>query len=144
MISKIKNEKENIQDYKIIEKIGQGAFGSVFKVLNSKDNQVYALKQIILKEAKKEELEQLKKEADILSSINNQYIVKYYDSFIEKDTFNIIMEFCEGIDLRKLITENKNKNKHLDEKEIYIFIYELCLGLKEIHNKNLIHRDLKP
>ena len=98
----------------------------------------------MLSEANKEEIETIKKEATILSKIKNDYIVKYYDSFIDKNSFNIIMEFCDGLDLRKLLEEYKNKNKHLDEKIIYNYIFELCLGLKEIHNNNLIHRDLKP
>ena len=102
MIEKIKNEG-NIKDYKIIEKIGQGGFGCVFKVMNKKDEKIYALKQIYLDKGKKEELEQLKNEANILSTIENEYIVKYYDSFVEEKTFNIIMEYCEGLDLRKLI-----------------------------------------
>ena len=102
MIEKIKNEG-NIKDYKIIEKIGKGGFSCVFKVMNKKDEKIYALKQIYLDKGKKEELEQLKNEANILSTIENEYIVKYYDSFVEEKTFNIIMEYCEGLDLRKLI-----------------------------------------
>ena len=50
----------------------------------------------MLSEANKEEIETIKKEATILSKIKNDYIVKYYDSFIDKNSFNIIMEFCDG------------------------------------------------
>ncbi len=107
MIDKIMFGKR-IKDYKIINKLGQGSFGSVYKVMNIKDKKQYALKQIILDEAKKEEKEQLMKKAFILSNINNEHIVKYFNSFIEENSFNIIMEFCEGLDLRKFLNEHIN------------------------------------
>ena len=135
---------ESIKDYKIISKLGQGSFGSVYKVMNIKDKKYYALKQIILDEAKKEEKEQLMKEAHILSKINSEHVVKYFNSFFEGNSFNIIMEFCEGLDLRKFLNGHKKLNKPLDKAIIYKFILELCLGIKEIHKNNLIHRDLKP
>ena len=120
----------NIQEYEIKEKLGQRNYGCVYKVINKKDKNIYVLKQIILREANKEEIETIKKEATILSKIKNDYIVKYYDSFIDNNSFIIIMEFCDGLDLRKLLEEYKNQNKHLDEKIIYNYILELCLGLK--------------
>ena len=54
------------------------------------------------------------------------------------------MEYCEGLDLRRFINEHKEKNQLIDELLIYYFIYDICHGLNSIHNKNLIHRDLKP
>ena len=53
------------------------------------------------------------------------------------------MEYCET-DLKKFIDNHKNKKEFIDEKIIYNFVLELCLGIKEIHKHNLIHRDLKP
>ena len=134
----------NNQKYKIISKLGQGSFGSAFKVLNKEDNMIYVIKQISLNEAKKEEIESIKKEAAILSKIKNEHIVKYFDSFTEQNTFNIVMEYCDGLDLRKYINEHRESGKPIDEPLIYYFIIDICLGLKEIHSQNLIHRDLKP
>ena len=143
MIEKTSNSGR-FKEYKIIKKIGQGSFGSVFKVMNINNNKYFALKQIILDGKENEEIEQIKIEANILLLLNSDHIVKYYDSFIEENTFNIIMELCEGLDLSKLLNEHKIKNQPLDLKTIYGIIKDLCLGLKEIHSKNLIHRDLKP
>ena len=136
--------RECLKDYKIINKLGQGSFGTAYKVMNIKNKKYYVLKQIFLDQAKKEEKEQITKEAFILSKINNAHVVKYYNSFIEGNSFNIIMEFCEGLDLRKFINAYKKINKPIQKEIIYNFILDLCLGLKEIHNNNLIHRDLKP
>ena len=138
------NTEKKIKNYNIIKQIGQGAFGSVFKVTNKDNNNIYALKQIFIKDLNQEQIENLKNEVNILTKIKNDNIVKYYESFIEKDKLNIIMEFCEGLDLKKYLNKFKEKKEHLSESLIYDFIIHLCLGLKAIHDKNIIHRDLKP
>ena len=130
-------EKAN---YKILEKLGQGSFGSAFKVLNEENNKIYVIKKILLKG----DINKIKNEAKILSTLNSNYIVKYFDSFTDKDSFNIIMEYCDGMDLKKYITEHKNSNNMINKRDIYKIITRICLGLKEAHEKCLIHRDLKP
>ena len=139
MLNSLKNSK-----YRVIKRLGQGAFGAAYEVSNINDHKKYVIKEIQMKEASKEEADQLKKESKILSSINNDNVVKYYESFTENGTFNIVMEFCEGSDLAKYINEHKQNNQKIEEKQIYKFIYDICQGLLDIHNKKLIHRDLKP
>ena len=135
----IKNQK-----YKVINKLGQGAFGSAYKVLNKDDNKYYLIKELFLNSDIGDEKKKIKDEAEILSKLNSENIVKYYDSFEENGSFNIVMEYCDGFDLRKFINEHKEKNDKIKEKMIYNIILELCYGIKEIHKNNLIHRDLKP
>ena len=134
----------DLKEYKIIKELGHGAFGKVYHVLNEKENKYYALKKIELREFSEEELELYENEAKLLSSINNAHVVKYYDSSKDDEFFYILMEYCEGSDLKQLIKEYKSKNEKIDEKTVYNMIFDICLGIKEIHQKNLIHRDLKP
>ncbi len=67
-----------------------------------------------MKEASKEETDQLKTESKILSSINNDNVVKFYELFTENGTFNIVMEFWEGSDLKKYISEHKQNNQKIE------------------------------
>ena len=134
----------NKPEYKIIKKLGQGAFGAAYKVMKIEDNSIYVIKRIEIKNAQKKELESIKKEAQILSKIKSEYVVRYYDSFQDKDSFNIIMEFCDGLDLRNFINEHRESKQYINESLIFYIILHICLGLKEIHDQNLIHRDLKP
>ena len=135
-----------LSDFKNEGKIGKGGFGNVYKVLNKKDNKFYALKEIF------EFDENTKNEIEILKSINHDNIVKYYNSFIQKEdnSFSqeeklyIIMEYCEKGNLRKLINSHKEKKEKIKENEIIKFSLDICEGLKEIHKRNIIHRDLKP
>ena len=130
--------------YRIIKKIGQGAFGSAYEVLNINDNKKYVIKEIQIRDASQNEVNELLNEAYILSTINNENVVKYIESFQEQDNINIVMEYCEGKDLKKFINEHKQNNTKIDEKQIYRFIQDICHGLIDIHSKKLIHRDLKP
>ena len=132
----------NKEKYKIIKILGKGAFGEIYEVINIDDNRHYAIKNIITNDATKEELDKIKNESLLLSKLDNEHIVKYYESFNSENSFNIVMEYCESLDLRKFI---KNQNgKLLDKNIVYNFILDICLGLEEIHSKNIIHRDLKP
>ena len=132
------------KNYKIIKELGYGSYGRVYQVLDEKENKYYALKKIEFKEFSEEESNLYENEAKLLSSIKNEHIVKYYDSSKDDDFFYILMEYCEGLDLKKFIKQYKSKNEKIDEKTIYNIVYDICLGIKEIHHNNLIHRDLKP
>ena len=54
------------------------------------------------------------------------------------------MEFCAGQNLRDFININIKNNELIEEDILYNIIKQICIGIKEIHNKNIIHRDLKP
>ena len=131
-------------DYQNKEFLGQGSFGQVFKILNVKDKKYYVLKQIFLNKLKDDQINLVENESNILKSINHGNIVKYINSFKEKTFYSIIMEYCDNSDLLTYIENIKKENKLIDPNVIYIIIEDICLGLNEIHGKNLIHRDLKP
>ena len=132
------------KNYKIIKELGFGSYGRVYKVLDEKEKKYYALKKIEFKEFSEEELNLYENEAKLLSSIKNEHIVKYYDSSKDNEFFYILIEYCEGLDLKQFIKQYKSKNEKIDEEFIYNIVSDICLGIKEIHQKNLIHRDLKP
>ena len=131
-------------NYEIKQQLGKGGFGSVYKVINKNDNKIYAIKRIEIKGLNQKELEFIQNEANILSNIENENIVKYHESFYEDDFFNIVMDYCEFGDLRKILNEFKTNGQFMSKNAIYYLAKSICLGLKEIHKNNLIHRDLKP
>ena len=108
----------------------------------SKEN--WKVKIIPIKDKEKEEIDRIKGEAKFLSSINHNNIIKYYDSNKDNESFYIVMEFCKGSDLKKLINDYKNQGKSIDQNLIFHIVFSICLGLKEIHEKKIMHRDLKP
>ena len=103
---------------------------------------MYALKQISLEKLNEKEKNDYEKEAQFLSKFNNEYIVKYYDSFIKDNKFNIIMEYAGNKTLKSYIKDRENEL--IDPKTLNNIIKQICLGLKEIHESNIIHRDISP
>ena len=130
--------------YKIIKELGKGGFGKVNQILSILDNKYYAMKEIQLQGETEDKINNIKKEAIILSQFNNNNIVKYYDSFQDEEKFYILMEYCGGKNLKNFLDEYKKNNTLIEENIIYNIIKQICSGLKEIHEMKIVHRDLKP
>ena len=94
-------------EYEIIKELGKGGFGRVIHVKSKSDNKYYAIKEIIIKDEMNNKLENIKKEADILSKFNCNNIVKYYDSYKDNDKLYILMEYCDGPNLKNYLDEYK-------------------------------------
>ena len=127
MIFKSKYKKEN--------KIGKGLNGIVYKVLDKTENKHYALKII-------DEIENYKKEIEVMKNIKSKYIIQLKDYFYEEKVgYCIVMELCDG-DLRQLL--NKYKPKGLPLNIINKIFIQLNDALKAMIDIDYIHRDLKP
>ena len=138
------NIHKNIHGYVIKQQIATGSYGVVYKV--EKDNIIYVLKQIpINPNSTMSQINSVKNEAKILSSLNSKYVVQYFDSFEENNCLNIIMEYCEGGDLGTYLTNYQKKNigTNLNEEFIWKVFIQICFGLYDIHKQNILHRDLK-
>jgi len=132
-----------MEDYKILDKEGEGAFANVFKVEHKKTHKIYAMKTI--NAANDPDL--FKKEVNILKDLNqlkHQNIVKYEDSFADEEQrkYVIIMEYCLGGTLKEMI--NGRKGVKFKQSKVIRLLYEIVQGLKYIHEMKIIHRDLKP
>ena len=134
----------NNQEFRIIKELGEGGFGIVYQVLNKLDNKYYAIKVIPTKDETNNNIESFEKEAEILSKFKCDNIVKYYDSSKDDNNIYILMEFCDGNNLRSFINKHINKNLLIEENILKSIIKQICIGIKEIHDKQIIHRDLKP
>ena len=132
-----------IKEYLIQKKLGIGSYGTVYKVTKKDTNNFYVIKQISLFGLTPDEIKEVNLEAKILSSINSKYVVKYYDSFEEKNFLNIVMEYCDGGDLGQFIEEKKALNEPIKEDLIWNFFIKITLGLSAMHKSKILHRDLK-
>ena len=132
-----------IREYLIQEKLGIGSYGTVYKVTKKNSNNIDVIKQISLFGLTQEEIKDVELEAKILYSIKSPYVVRYFDSFEEKNFLNIVMEYCDGGDLGKFIEEKKSEKEYLNEDLIWILFIKITLGLAAIHKLKILHRDLK-
>ncbi len=127
--------------YLVIDKLGKGGMGKVYKVLDQEINESVALKLIKPEiAADRETIERFQNEIKIARRITHKNICRMYHLSREKDTFYITMEYIQGENLKKMIkmTKGMNLGTALSIAE------QVCQGLAEAHRLGIVHRDLKP
>ncbi|XP_042672387.1 serine/threonine-protein kinase Nek11 isoform X2 [Centrocercus urophasianus] len=132
--------------YTIQRKLGNGSFGSVYLVSDKKAKQgdeLKVLKELSIGDLKPNETVEANLEAQLLSKLDHPAIVKFYASFVERDSFCIITEYCEGGDLDYKIQEYKESGKLFTQRQIIEWFIQLLLGVNYMHERRILHRDLK-
>jgi serine/threonine protein kinase len=128
--------------YEIIEPLGRGGLGVVFKAKQSGIDRIVAIKMLHSAELKNPDvLARFLREAQALRALEHKNIVRCYSYGIWLDLVPFItFEWLEGETLRQHLA---NQQK-LPPRELISLMIELCNGLQVAHNANLVHRDLKP
>ncbi len=127
--------------YKIIEELGSGGMGTVYKVEDREIKEVIALK--LLKRdiaADGKHIQRFQNELKFARKINHKNVCQMYHLSRDKDNFFITMEYVRGEDLKSII---HMMGQISAGKAIHI-AKQICLGLSEAHSIGIIHRDLKP
>jgi serine/threonine protein kinase/Tfp pilus assembly protein PilF len=127
--------------YQIIEELGKGGMGKVYKVHDTKIQEKIALKLIKPDIAKdKKTIERFNNELRLARKIRHKNICQMYDLGEERGTHFITMEFVPGQDLRGLIRQTGQ----LAVGTMISIARQICDGLTEAHKSGVVHRDLKP
>ncbi len=123
--------------YKVESWIGGGQFADVFLVLDTITEKRYALK---VSRTREKDIEMLKREAQLLASLEHPNIVRFYTAELIEGKLAIVMEFVDGYSLRKLIEEEAP----LDETRAISIITDVLEALSYAHSRGVLHRDIKP
>lgn len=139
---KPKKRKMNKDDFTKVAIIGRGAFGEVRLVKkNDSPDQVYAMKIMRKSEMiKKNQVQHIHAEKNVLALADNPWIVKLYYSFQDNSFLYLVMEYLAGGDLMTILM----RHEQLDEAQTQFYIAETALAIKSVHSLNYVHRDLKP
>ncbi|KAI9596356.1 kinase-like domain-containing protein [Syncephalis fuscata] len=123
--------------YNKIKKIGQGASGSVYVARSFTSNMKVAIKQMDLSNQPRKEL--IVNEILVMKESQHPNIVNYLDSYlVRSNELWVIMDFMEGGPLTDVIDQNT-----MNESQIACICYETVKGLQHLHERNIIHRDIK-
>ncbi len=88
-----------LSDFKILNELGRGSYGIIFKVESKINHYIYVMKKISMKHMKPKHQKEALQEVLILKKMSHPNIIKYYASFIEDEILYIIMEYAAGGDL---------------------------------------------
>ncbi|MDD5529421.1 MAG: sigma 54-interacting transcriptional regulator [bacterium] len=129
--------------YKILEKLGQGAIGTVYKCEDLPTHKIVAIK-LFSEVAKKLAIQRFKHEFSLIKRLQHPNISTVYDFGVTNtpETQNFFsMEYVDGINIFN-VTDRLIKNKQYEP--LYNLIVQVCRVLEYIHSKGLIHYDIKP
>ncbi|XP_058659118.1 serine/threonine-protein kinase Nek1 isoform X8 [Ammospiza caudacuta] len=124
-----------------VRKIGEGSFGKAILVRAKENGQQYVIKEINISKMSNKEREESRREVAVLANMKHPNIVLYRESFEENGCLYIVMDYCEGGDLFKKI--NAQKGILFSEDQILDWFVQICLALKHIHDRKILHRDIK-
>ncbi len=129
-------EGDITQFYEVQKKIGEGAYGKIYKVRNKQSGDIRAMKQVT--KTKIQDMGKFQDEIKILSTVDHPNIVRLFEVIEDDKYYNLIQELCTGGEL--LTRAQKNQ---LKEKDIARIFYQIMSGVAYIHGIGIVHRDLK-
>jgi tRNA A-37 threonylcarbamoyl transferase component Bud32 len=124
----------------VLEMIGQGGMGSVFKVRQPKLDRFAALKLLPQKLASDPAFAaRFEREARLLAKLNHPNIVAVYDYGLSGDFFYLLMEFVDGVNLRQAMRAGR-----FEPRQALGIVPKICEALQYAHDEGVLHRDIKP
>ena len=139
--------------YTLKNSLGAGGMGAVFLSEHPDLKKPVVIKQLLVKRRNSTTRERFKREAEVLMSLSNSYVVRMYDYFSEGNSDYIVLEYVDGMSLDKLLVKQQDASEENPEDSdmfplpvafaLTIFL-DVCYGLKSAHKENVIHRDIKP
>ena len=129
--------KSLFDEYEIKEKLGEGAYGCVYKVQQKTTGFIRAVKAIKRKHV---DTTAFGNEIEILKTVDHPNIIKLYDCYHDQNYYYMVEEYCSAGDLYDYIRQQK----YFSEKKAANIMFQLLSAVNYLHKKSIVHRDLKP
>lgn len=131
--------KLGADSFQKLGKLGRGGFSKVYLVRKKDTGKLYAMKVIIKSFAAKWSGELVRREFQIMSSLNHPGIVKMYYSFSTERSYNFVMEYCPRGNLYQVLKQERR----FDAGRAILYFAELLEVFNYLHTKKILFRDLK-
>lgn len=132
--------KFNLGPYRIVDSLGRGGMGQVFKGEHSILGRVVAIKVLPLSKSTPEAVASFMREIRAQAMLDHENLVRALDAGSDGNVYYLVTEFVPGTDLRKLVRRNGPLEMHVAAN----IITQVAAGLQYAHQQGLIHRDVKP
>ncbi|XP_025704433.1 serine/threonine-protein kinase 33 isoform X1 [Callorhinus ursinus] len=129
-----------IQEFYTFGKIlGQGSFGMVIEATDKETETKWAIKKVNKDKAGSSAVKLLEREVNILKSVKHEHIIHLEQVFETPKKMYLVMELCEDGELKEIL----DRKGHFSENETRWIIQRLASAIAYLHNKDIVHRDLK-
>lgn len=136
----LSEEDRKVGPYQLMEKIGKGGFGTVYKGLNVSTGQSVAVKRVDLRGLSQPHIDEIEMEFKLLEKLAHPNIVTYIDNIRHKGFLHIILDLVENGALTSTL---KHFVGRPPEELLAHYTAEILHGLKYLHDQGIIHRDIK-
>ncbi|MBI5756881.1 MAG: serine/threonine protein kinase [Planctomycetales bacterium] len=128
-------------DYTLLDRIGVGGMGQVFKAMHHRMERVVALKVLPAKTMNSPDaIQRFQREVKAAAKLSHPNIVTAFDAREDGGVYSLVMEFVDGVDLARLVTEKGP----LEVGRALDYIVQAARGLEHAHLQGVVHRDIKP
>lgn len=126
--------------YRFLDQIGRGAYSKVFKVVNIETNDQLACKMILKRSLDEQvKMQKFTDEMSVHCKLRHPSIVQSYFILEDDRNYYLFMDYCKEGNLHNLI----NRRGKLTEVQSVIYLYEILSGIQFLHERDIIHRDIK-
>lgn len=134
-----------MEKYDVKKVVGEGSYGKAILCKRKVDSKLCIIKQISIKKLSKKEALLTEQEATLLKRLQHPNIVTFWESFVTNSSLHIVMEYADGGDLDHYIKAHAKAvpRRDLPEKQVLHMFVQLSLAIKHIHDRKILHRDLK-
>eukprot|EP00756_Hemistasia_phaeocysticola_P025547 Hpha_TRINITY_DN16011_c5_g10::TRINITY_DN16011_c5_g10_i1::g.119672::m.119672/K08857/NEK1_4_5; NIMA (never in mitosis gene a)-related kinase 1/4/5 len=126
--------------YRLVRQVGQGSFGAALLVQHRENGRHFIAKELNLAQMDSKERESVDTEVGLLRALKHPNIVRYEECLQAGGALYIVMEYADGGDLYERI---KALQQPMPEDEALMLFAQICLAIKHLHDRRILHRDLK-
>ncbi len=139
-----KKPKKKVGHYHLMEIIGRGNYADVYSSIDTKNNQILAIKCIPKSKIGKDEQINLKRELEILHKMKHPNIIGIKNYIENQNNHYIVLEFCNGLNLEEYLKKfTETYNHPLNELYIQKIMKQIAPAMEYMHANKIIHRDIK-
>mmetsp|Transcript_2232 Transcript_2232/g.6734 ORF Transcript_2232/g.6734 Transcript_2232/m.6734 type:complete len:590 (+) Transcript_2232:71-1840(+) len=132
----------SIKDFQLKKFLGKGSYGSVYMAIRQSDGKQYAIKKVDTRRMNNKERAEAVNEIRVLASVGGPFNIRFLEAFVDADVLYIVTEFAGHGDLFGWLKTKKGRGP-LKEQTVWSYFLQMCLGLQSLHDKRILHRDLK-